>query len=152
MLATMICSLICSLYEDDELLAQQPAERDRLFNRGATVGTRYRRYQPGFSSRSYQPEASEANAAWWRAPLGGYGHDKPAYYDDESLARMVKASIAADPHIPANVKEAVAVSVKGGRVILSGVVPSAKLRTRVASAASWTQGVNELTNLLEVRS
>jgi hypothetical protein len=144
--------MICSLYEDDELLAQQPVERDPLFSRGATMGSRYRRYQPGFSSRSYQPEASEANSAWWRAPLGGYGHDKPAYYGDEALERMVKASIAADPNLPANVKQTVSVSVKNGRVILSGTVPSAKLRTRAASAASWTQGVNELTNLLEVRS
>ncbi len=144
--------MICSLYEDDELLAQQPAEPDRLFNRGATVGSRYRRYQPRFSSRSYQPEASAANAAWWRAPLGGYGHDKASYYDDESLERMVKASIAADPHLPDNVKQAVGVSVKSGRVILSGNVPSATLRTRAASAASWTQGVNDPTNLIEVRS
>jgi len=144
--------MICSLYEDDELLAQQPAERGRLFNRGATIGTRYRRYQPGFSSRAYQPEASEANAAWWRAPLGGYGHDETAYYGDETLERMVRASIAADPHLTPNVKQAVSVAVKNGRVILSGTVPSAKLKTRVASAASWTQGVNELTNLLEVRS
>jgi hypothetical protein len=143
--------MLAHMYEDDELLAQQPAERDRLFNRGATIGTRYRRYQPGFSSRAYQPEASEANAAWWRAPLGGYGHDKPTYYDDETLERMVRASIAADPHLPTNIKQAISVSVKNGRVILSGTVPNAKLRTRVASATSWTQGVNELTNLLEVR-
>jgi hypothetical protein len=144
--------MICSLYEDDDLLARQTPEHDRLFNRGATIGTRYRRYQPGFSSRAYKPEASAANAAWWKAPLGGYGHDEPAYYDDENLERMVRASIAADPHIPPEVKQALTVSVKGARVILSGTVPNAKLRARVASAASWTKGVNELTNLLEVRS
>ena len=77
--------------------------------------------------------------------------NRPTTATNLSRGWLTRASLH-DPHLTASVKEAVSVSVKSGRVILSGTVPSAKLRTRVASAASWTQGVNELTNLLEVRS